>query len=50
MWPNVIWSHLLKKNVMENFTFCAVKRFLVLFHVASQAKFPHAVKDSLKIY
>ena len=35
MWPNqqeiVVWSHLLKKFLMENFIFCAVK-IPIMFH------------------
>ena len=26
-----VWSHLLKKFIMENFVFCAVKKLIYLF-------------------
>ena len=35
-----IWSHLLKKSLMENFIFCAVKeRFWVRFYYQTRIKF-----------
>ena len=41
-----IWSHLLKKSLMENFIFCAV--IFEIFHKATQAHVHDGVYDSDK--
>ena len=45
-----IWSHLLEKSLMENFTFCAVTKWLgiqMCFHyllLTANCKFPSMLK------